>query len=70
MYGCYQLFKRDAEQLEKWIESRAPILLDDKLGENIQQVEELIRRHEDFEKTIEAQQEKFNALNRITLVIA
>jgi spectrin beta len=64
-----QLFKRDAEQLENWIQSREPILHDDKLGDNIQQVEDLIRRHEDFEKTIEAQEEKFNALRRITLVL-
>jgi spectrin beta len=44
------------------------VLNDDKLGESIWQVEELIRKHEDFEKTIEAQEEKFNTLKRITLV--
>lgn len=63
-----QLFKRDAETLENWIVSREPMLNDGKLGESISQVEELIRKHEDFEKTIEAQEERFNALKRITML--
>lgn len=54
--------------MESWIQTREPVLNDDKLGESIWQVEELIRKHEDFEKTIEAQEEKFNTLKRITLV--
>lgn len=63
-----QLFLREAEVLESWIQSREPQLKDHKIGENIVQVEELIRRHEDFEKTVEAQEDKFQALKRITLV--
>ena len=63
-----QLFKREAETLENWIVSREPMLNDGKLGESIPQVEELIRKHEDFEKTIEAQEERFNALRRITML--
>lgn len=63
-----QLFLREAEVLENWIQSREPQLKDRKMGENIVQVEELIRRHEDFEKTVESQEEKFQALKRITLV--
>lgn len=63
-----QIFIREANQLENWIVSREPILHDDNLGESISQVEELIRRHEDFEKTIEAQGEKFNSIRRITLL--
>jgi spectrin beta len=62
-----QLFKRDAETLENWIINREPMLHDEKLGESIAQVEELIRKHEDFEKTIEAQEERFSALRRITM---
>lgn len=62
------MFKRDADLLESWIQTREPVLNDDKLGDSIWQVEELIRKHEDFEKTIEAQEEKFNTLKRITLV--
>lgn len=63
-----QLFLREAEILESWIYSREPQLKDKKFGESIVQVEELIRRHEDFEKTVEAQEEKFQALKRITMV--
>ncbi|CAL1674075.1 unnamed protein product [Lasius platythorax] len=63
-----QLFKRDAEILENWIVNREPMLHDEKLGESISQVEELIRKHEDFEKTIEAQEERFSALKRITML--
>ena len=62
------MFKRDADQLENWLQSREAMLHDPKLGDSILQVEELIRKHEDFEKTIEAQEEKFNALRRVTLV--
>lgn len=63
------MFKREADLLENWLQSREPTLHDGKLGESIPQVEDLIRKHEDFEKTIEAQDEKFHALRRITLVI-
>ncbi|XP_035225862.1 spectrin beta chain, non-erythrocytic 1-like isoform X1 [Stegodyphus dumicola] len=61
-----QIFKRDAETLEAWLQSREPILFDKQYGDSISAVEELIRKHEDFEKTIEAQEEKFLALKRIT----
>ena len=63
-----QIFKREADLLENWISSREPILNDGKLGESIAQVEDLIRKHEDFEKTIEAQEDKFSGLRRITMV--
>lgn len=63
-----QLFLREAQVLEIWIDSREPQLKDHKMGDNIAQVEELIRRHEDFEKTVEAQEDKFEALKRITMV--
>lgn len=54
--------------MEKWICSREAMLQDEKLGDSIHQVEELIRKHEDFEKTIDAQEEKCIALKRVTLV--
>lgn len=63
-----QLFLREAESLEGWINSREAQLRDSKVGETIVQVEELIRRHEDFEKTVDAQEDKFQALKRITMV--
>lgn len=63
-----QMFKRDAEALDNWIQSREPTLHDEKFGDSIPHVEDLIRKHEDFEKTIEAQEEKFNSIRRITMV--
>ncbi|KAL5291928.1 SPTBN5 family protein [Megaselia abdita] len=63
-----RLFLKDAEILENWICSREPLLKDQKLGESIPQVEDLIRRHEDFEKTVAAQEDKFQAIKRITLL--
>lgn len=63
-----QLFLREAKLLENWIVSREIQLKEDDLGETIVQVEELIRKHADFEKTVDAQEEKFAAIKRITLL--
>lgn len=63
-----QRFLREAEILEIWMDSRESQLKDHKMGDSIAQVEELIRRHEDFEKTVEAQEDKFKVLKRITMV--
>lgn len=63
------LFERDAAQLESWLESREKLLAHEELGSSIAEVEELIRRHEDFTKTLDAQDQKAEALKRITLVI-
>ncbi|XP_046388683.1 spectrin alpha chain, non-erythrocytic 1 isoform X4 [Ischnura elegans] len=63
-----QIFKREADMLEGWLQSREGLLRDGKLGESIAQVEELLRRHDDFEKTVEAQEDKFNALRRFTML--
>ncbi|XP_043236847.1 spectrin beta chain, non-erythrocytic 2-like isoform X8 [Amphibalanus amphitrite] len=61
-----QIFKRDAAQLESWLETREPVLNDPAVGASITEVEELIRRHDDFLKTIESQEDKFDALRRTT----
>lgn len=63
-----QLFKREAGQLDNWLQVREGALRDGKTGESIVQVEEMIRKHDDFEKTIAAQEEKFLALKRKTMV--
>lgn len=63
-----QLFLREAKTLENWIIARESILKYENLGESIPHVEELIRKHDDFEKTVNAQEEKFMAIKRITLL--
>lgn len=62
------MFLKDAEQLELWMKSRESVLKNPKLGDSIAAVEELIKKHDDFEKTIDAQVDKFNALKRTTLL--
>ncbi|KAJ8962237.1 hypothetical protein NQ318_018209 [Aromia moschata] len=63
-----QLFKREANTLENWLMVREGTLKDGKLGETIPHVEDLIRKHRDFEEAIKAQEDKFEALRRVTLV--
>uniref|UniRef100_A0A182W3B1 Spectrin beta chain n=1 Tax=Anopheles minimus TaxID=112268 RepID=A0A182W3B1_9DIPT len=63
-----QRFLKEAEDMEGWIISRQMQLKETKLGDSIAQVEDLLRKHDDFEKTVAAQEEKVLALKRITLL--
>ncbi|XP_030753943.1 spectrin beta chain, non-erythrocytic 2 isoform X2 [Sitophilus oryzae] len=63
-----QTFKRDASTLENWLILRESILREGKVGDSILQVEDLIRKHQDFEETVKAQEDKFEALKRMTLL--
>ena len=45
------------------------MLEDETLGDSIDAVEELLHKHEDFEKMVFAQEDRFNAVKRITLVM-
>ena len=56
------------EQVEAWIHLREPLLKEKNYGQSIEAVEELLRRHADFEKTVDAQEEKVQALRRLTEV--
>ena len=56
------------DQLEGWLNVRKPVLEDDSVGESIDAVELLLQKHDDFEKMVFAQEERFNAIRRITLV--
>ncbi|KAL1423826.1 hypothetical protein MTO96_003740 [Rhipicephalus appendiculatus] len=55
-----QLFYRDCEQAENWMASREAFLGSDDMGGD--NVEALIKKHEDFDKAISAQEEKIAAL--------
>ena len=56
------------EQLEAWMSVRDPQVKDKNFGDSITLVEELLRRQQDFEKTVDAQEEKFTAIKRATQV--
>lgn len=47
---------------------REPVLHDGVFGNSIGEVEDLIRKHDDFEKTILAHQDLFEGLKKLTLV--
>ena len=65
MLEVYQ-FARDAAVAEQWLIAQEPYLLNEDLGETLAQVEQLIKKHETFEKSIHAQEERFNALRKLT----
>lgn len=58
-----QLFYRDTEQAETWMTKQEAFLANDDLGDSLDSVESLIKKHEDFEKSLAAQEEKINALD-------
>ena len=62
------MFLRDASTIEAWIESSESVVKDEDLGNTIEEVEELIKRHNDFIKTVEAQEDKLSPIKRITKV--
>jgi spectrin alpha len=61
----FQLFMRDAEQADSWITKQESFLANDNLGESLDDVEALLKKHEDFEKSLAAQEEKAKYLEEI-----
>ncbi|XP_065292729.1 spectrin beta chain isoform X2 [Dermacentor albipictus] len=59
-------FARDASVAEHWLLAQEPYLLSQELGHTIDEVEQLLKRHEAFEKSAAAQEERFAALERLT----
>merc|ERR1719270_1213975 len=62
---AYQ-FARDAAVAEAWLIAQDPYLKSDEFGQSIDEVENLIKKHEAFEKAAAAQEERFAALERLT----
>ncbi|XP_045541118.1 spectrin beta chain [Papilio machaon] len=50
-----QLFKEQAQQTEDWLASKEAFLNNDDLGDNLDAVETLIRKHAEFSKLVESQ---------------
>ncbi|KAF7492961.1 Spectrin alpha chain [Sarcoptes scabiei] len=58
----FQLFLRDAEQVDQWMNKQEIFLENVDLGDSLDAVESLIKKHNNFEKSLAAHQEKMNAL--------
>ena len=61
-------FARDAAVAEAWLLAQDPYLKSEEFGRTIDEVENLIKKHEAFEKAAAAQEERFAALERLTTV--
>ncbi|XP_074140888.1 spectrin beta chain, non-erythrocytic 5, partial [Sminthopsis crassicaudata] len=61
-----QKLRQELEKADTWLSSREGLLLDPNLGNSVSDVEELLRKHQDLEKTLAAQEEKFDQLQRKT----
>jgi len=57
-----QLFNRDCETAEQWMKSRENALKDDNGKSGSESVDAAIKRHEDFDRAINAQEEKISNL--------
>lgn len=60
-----QLFYRDCEQAENWMASRESFLSSDDMSSGGENVETLIKKHEDFDKAISSQEEKIATLTSL-----
>lgn len=58
-----QLFYRDTEQADTWMAKQEAFLANEDRGDSLDSVEALIKKHEDFEKSLAAQEEKIKALD-------
>lgn len=61
-------FARDASVAEAWLVAQEPHVSSKDLGQSVDDVEKLLKRHEAFEKSTAAWEERFSALERLTTV--
>jgi spectrin alpha len=59
-----QSYNRIAEQAEAWIATREPQLTNDDHGSSLDAVEAQLKKHSDFEKSVDAQREKIGEIDR------
>ncbi|XP_060033349.1 spectrin beta chain, non-erythrocytic 2, partial [Erinaceus europaeus] len=60
------VFGRDAGVAEAWLCSQEPLVRSAELGCTVDEVESLIKRHEAFQKSAAAWEERFSALEKLT----
>ena len=51
----YQVFNREVETAEAWMATRETFLATEDVGGSLDGVEALIKKHEDFDKSLNAQ---------------
>uniref|UniRef100_A0A8C6Q8P3 Spectrin beta chain n=1 Tax=Nothobranchius furzeri TaxID=105023 RepID=A0A8C6Q8P3_NOTFU len=61
-------FARDASVAEAWLVAQEPYVTSRDLGHTVDEVEKLLKRHENFEKSTASWEERFSALERLTTV--
>uniref|UniRef100_A0A8C9WPU3 Spectrin beta chain n=1 Tax=Scleropages formosus TaxID=113540 RepID=A0A8C9WPU3_SCLFO len=61
-------FARDASVAEAWLIAQEPYVVSKDLGQTVDDVEKLLKRHEAFEKSSASWEERFAALERLTTV--
>ncbi|KAE9552200.1 hypothetical protein FO519_004581 [Halicephalobus sp. NKZ332] len=59
-------FARDAAVADAWLSAQEPYLHSRNFGRNLEEVIALIKKHEAFEKSASAQEERFLALEKLT----
>ena len=62
-----QLFYRDTEQAGAWMAKQEAFLDNQDLGDSLDSVEAMMKKHEDFEKSLAAQEEKIKALEEFAI---
>lgn len=60
--------KSSTAGLNTWLNGREDYLAKAPVGTSLNEVEDLLSRHEDFERTVLAQEDRFDAIKRLTLL--
>lgn len=61
-------FAQEAVVAEAWLTAQEPFISSKELGASVDEVEQLIRRHEAFRKAAATWEERFSSLRRLTTV--
>jgi len=64
----YLVWAKETDAIEYWMSSREPHITDNNFGSNILEVEELIKRQQDFEGAIVAKEVDLENVHRITMI--
>lgn len=64
----YSKLSRDIKLLDDWLTSKDALVHTDIVGDSVSAVESLIKQHQDFEKMLDAMENRFDALKRETKI--